>query len=597
MKKIGVILLAALVLLGCGRNGSADVAEGAQDRQEESLKAHRDTVGSRAFAVALHDKRPDRATAIIDSAARAGVLTNVRARYDKAHILYSTTYEFDSIIGICRSLLQNDTVTSDPKLHFAVLRLMSNAAYTGSHVSEMIRSATDAARLAHQLERTTDEHEMNVLAGYGMVMLGMADEGMQRINSSILVLKPMTTWSGINSFIIASKLKVNSLDRLGRYKDVPAVCDDILEKLSFMEQQPDEIGELPLSFHNDSMALRECVNIYRTQALAYKTSAWLQAGNTEQARKDLAQLEQTDYAQTVDAQRLIVSAYARLGMFDKVREAYEKIDAVRGADTINDSYIEELETKYRIAQGDGSSEHLRLNLLGRLLTVKDSLAKRQAREKTAELATLYRVQEEQLRANDAESRSRLWAVVAVGIAVIALFVVLMAMNLYRQKRITAHKNKILTQNIEEAYTYKAKYEALQKEVRGEKPTHDPSQCDGEEERGVKSEEEEMFWQIDQFMREQKPYLDPNMQRQTIVDALGVDKNRIAQVIRDYSGCPNLPVYTNRFRLEHGYQLLRSGDKSTVAAIAEASGFTSVRTFQKLFKEKYGMTPAEYRSSR
>ena len=41
-----------------------------------------------------------------------------------------------------------------------------------------------------------------------------------------------------------TRSKVNSLDRLGRYKDVPAVCDDILEKLSFMEQQPLRSGEV-----------------------------------------------------------------------------------------------------------------------------------------------------------------------------------------------------------------------------------------------------------------------------------------------------------------------------------------------------------------
>lgn len=35
-------------------------------------------------------------------------------------------------------------------------------------------------------------------------------------------------------------------------------------------------------------------------------------------------------------------------------------------------------------------------------------------------------------------------------------------------------------------------------------------------------------------------------------------------------------------------------KQTIDSIAKASGFSTVRTFQRLFKERYGMTPAEFR---
>ena len=67
------------------------------------------------------------------------------------------------------------------------------------------------------------------------------------------------------------------------------------------------------------------------------------------------------------------------------------------------------------------------------------------------------------------------------------------------------------------------------------------------------------------------------------------------MIKDFSGFSNLSAYINNYRLEYAYRLLRDLDnKQTIDGIAKASGFSTVRTFQRLFKERYGMTPAEFR---
>lgn len=76
-----------------------------------------------------------------------------------------------------------------------------------------------------------------------------------------------------------------------------------------------------------------------------------------------------------------------------------------------------------------------------------------------------------------------------------------------------------------------------------------------------------------------------------------DRNRVGRVIKDFSGFSNLSAYINNYRLEYAYRLLRDLDnKQTIDSIAKASGFSTVRTFQRLFKERYGMTPAEFRES-
>ena len=100
------------------------------------------------------------------------------------------------------------------------------------------------------------------------------------------------------------------------------------------------------------------------------------------------------------------------------------------------------------------------------------------------------------------------------------------------------------------------------------------------------------------MREKKMYLDCDFQRQTLVDELHLDRNKIGRLIRKYSGYPNLSAYINSYRLEHACDALANDDmRTTIDNISRQSGFTTIRTFQRLFKDAYGMTPAEFREAK
>jgi AraC-like DNA-binding protein len=50
------------------------------------------------------------------------------------------------------------------------------------------------------------------------------------------------------------------------------------------------------------------------------------------------------------------------------------------------------------------------------------------------------------------------------------------------------------------------------------------------------------------------------------------------------------------RMEYAVTLLKERPELTIAAIADMSGVKSVTTFVNHFKETYGITPSDYRSS-
>ena len=50
------------------------------------------------------------------------------------------------------------------------------------------------------------------------------------------------------------------------------------------------------------------------------------------------------------------------------------------------------------------------------------------------------------------------------------------------------------------------------------------------------------------------------------------------------------------RLDYSLVLLKDFKHYTIEAVAIDSGFGNVRTYQRIFRDKYGMTPMEYRKT-
>jgi len=58
---------------------------------------------------------------------------------------------------------------------------------------------------------------------------------------------------------------------------------------------------------------------------------------------------------------------------------------------------------------------------------------------------------------------------------------------------------------------------------------------------------------------------------------------------------SFPDYINSLRLDDAIHLLEHGDR-TMDQIAELSGFPTVRTFNRAFQKRYGMSPSQYKKS-
>ncbi len=81
----------------------------------------------------------------------------------------------------------------------------------------------------------------------------------------------------------------------------------------------------------------------------------------------------------------------------------------------------------------------------------------------------------------------------------------------------------------------------------------------------------------------------------VADALHISKSSVSHIFSTHLSI-NFCDYINSLRLSDAIKLL-DNKKFSVTEVSYMSGFSTIRTFNRVFKLKYGITPTEYRAKR
>jgi AraC-like DNA-binding protein len=107
-------------------------------------------------------------------------------------------------------------------------------------------------------------------------------------------------------------------------------------------------------------------------------------------------------------------------------------------------------------------------------------------------------------------------------------------------------------------------------------------------------EDETFARLSLLMKEKSLYTGSEVKRGDIAAQIGISDRRLHDCIKNSTGM-SFTEYINSLRLSCSRELLaQKGDKLTIDAIAAEAGFSSRATYYRLFREKYGLSPEEFR---
>lgn len=116
---------------------------------------------------------------------------------------------------------------------------------------------------------------------------------------------------------------------------------------------------------------------------------------------------------------------------------------------------------------------------------------------------------------------------------------------------------------------------------------------------ARDREQELIARLNQLMTNGAAYRDAQTSIPSLAARLGVTEKKLRSTINGRLGFRNFPSFVNAFRVEEVRRRLSdpAQDDVPILTMALEAGFGSIVAFNRVFKDRHGVTPTAYRSKR
>ena len=605
-----IIYAALLTLAGCG--------DGKSVRQLPHLG---DTPYQQDTILVTYATNPERALTLLDSALLLGNISEYRAQCIRARIYSKSLVEQrqDSAILICKELLGHDSVRNDAAEQENILDLLIATSRAKPDYEEYMHWAAQKAELCQKQGQETERWRSEADVGYVMTHLGKENEGLAKLDEAISHLDAPGSIDRMDAFIVACKRKINALNELHRYNEIITLGQRILDRLNHYESHAKDYAEdsYRLSWSDHPNDRDRYLDFSRAQANGFIAEAYAIINEKVKAKEHLALFDQSDYGKTFGARRMIAPTQMALGMYDEALTTYAEIARRMAADTLNDDYAVILRSRAIAAHAknhyaEAYDYQTRYADLSKVLS--DSLMKGKAHE----YAARYHDQEQKLEIAQINAESQRKTIIIWAAVIIIMLISIFATWLLRQWRVIRRKNLVLVEQIGEAIEYKEKYESLTPGPSPLRATLQPSggrKGEGSDySQGQKAQQvtpiapaiesdllslddisnDELFLRLRHAIKREHLYLDPSLDRQKIMDIFQLSRHRVGAAFAQGSEFASLSDFIRDCRLEYSCNLLVTRPDLSIKEVAAKSGFNYASNYSSDFKNRYTMTPSNYR---
>lgn len=504
---------------------------------------------------------PERLLNRLDSLEKSGFQPTYKIDFLRSYAYYSMS-KYSIAYDYALSAVKDERVKGDEKLYSHVIILLAENAIFSYRIEEACNIVTNVLNYA-------EKHNNDMLKGNMLFMEGLLyrkinslDKSYEYLNRSIEILN--------------KKPEIGTLLRISQIEG--ALCDIYITDGKYNEAWKEARRREALL--SDLRSKGECLALVdRQEAYLYSRLAYLsqRQGRYIVANEYYQKFLTTDFSKTNLGLLEINDYLLELGNYQDVIDNNKRFFLdVDMDDVVSVIYQRALRQSATAYEGIGNYEWA-YGALEKLSEIKERhrlAINRQFvldRENTAEI--LRYKQDLQRVENDLIKRHNL---LVFFILVTVLLLVLFILVLYDHKRLNSRNKKITSLLVE------------LREAKEESEQYHMDNIDS------LPQEYRLFLKFDEKVRNEKLYLNYQMQRDDFARLMGVDRNRFASIIKEYTGGGNLNAYLNDMRLEHSIYLLKNHPEMSIQEVGEASALPSSTTFYRLFKEKYDISPKVFR---
>ena len=504
---------------------------------------------------------PERLLNRLDSLEKSGFQPTYKIDFLRSYAYYSMS-KYSIAYDYALSAVKDERVKEDEKLYSHVIILLAENAIFSYRIEEACNIVTNVFNYA-------EKHNNDMLKGNMLFMEGLLyrkinslDKSYEYLNRSIEILN--------------KKPEMGTLLRISQIEGV--LCDIYITDGKYNEAWKEARRREALL--SDLRSKGECLALVdRQEAYLYSRLAYLsqRQGRYIVANEYYQKFLTTDFSKTNLGLLEINDYLLELGNYQDVIDNNKRFFLdVDMDDVVSVIYQRALRQSATAYEGIGNYEWA-YGALEKLSEIKERhrlAINRQFvldRENTAEI--LRYKQDLQRVENDLIKRHNL---LVFFILITVLLLVLFILVLYDHKRLNSRNKKITS---------------LLVELREAKEESEQYHMDNIE---SLPQDYRLFLKFDEKVRNERLYLNYQMQRDDFARLMGVDRNRFASIIKEYTGGGNLNAYLNDMRLEHSIYLLKNHPEMSIQEVGEASALPSSTTFYRLFKEKYDISPKVFR---
>lgn len=558
-----LLLLLAIFVASCGvRNKNSQVYSTPKEKEVTLLRK----------ITTIYIDKPKKALQMLDSAEQHRLIP-----IEEIHNLRAMSYFYgldnpQKALECANKGYSNAIENVDTLAQLNSLKVLVTVYYMQSHYTEVIIKSNEAIELALKIKDKESVAFFYMALGSAKSEIDNLNDALDYLNKSIeiyqTIVEDSARWATYDNMLYALTKQVDVYASNRFYDKAVSLIPRCLALLDYLKKSDSATIGL-----ND---------IREAELMAACSKAYYGAGETNKAEKCYEKLRLTKYGNTDHGIALAVPYLVYSGQYAEALRCIKiKKKHMQKCHSIVTYYYNkvllrnEFKCYYKLNMYKEASFSANENMV-----MADSLRAREKKDYVRTVKKVFADRDIQLQLIKHEQKAETSQIVILLATILVVALGLLLAISIRYNNILRRKDRANLATMEE----------LRKLYNERTRQHTDTIAVDENEDD--DEDRKMFVVIYNEIITRKLYLKPGFSRDDAISIVPMSMKQFSALFQKYS--TGFVSFVNNLRLEHSLELIRSNQEYTIEGIALDSGFSNRQTFHRLFVEKYGMTPTEYK---